>query len=158
MRKKINNDIGSINKNEREKLEEGVKKAADAVLSILKEGIDKAMNKFKFLQDEKKLKSLIFFLFFIPGTPKDLITYIAPLTKIKLRDFMIITLIARIPSVISSTYGGSALAEQNFLKAAIIYGIITLFSLAGIIIYRIWDKKHTQKLMQNNQSKEQNKV
>jgi len=104
----------------------------------------KAMNKFKFLQDEKKLKSIIFFLFFIPGTPKDLITYIAPLTKIKLRDFLIITLIARIPSVISSTYGGSALAEQNFLKAAIIYGVIAVFSIIGIIIYRLWDKKHTK--------------
>ena len=101
-----------------------------------------AINKFKFLQDEKKLKTIIFFLFFIPGTPKDLITYIAPLTKIKLRDFLIITLIARIPSVISSTYGGSALAEQNFIKAAIIYGVIAIFSIVGIIIYKIWDKKH----------------
>lgn len=106
----------------------------------------KMMNKFRFLRDEKKLKSLIFFLFFIPGTPKDLVTYIAPLTKIKLRDFMIITLIARIPTIITSTYGGSALAQQNFWKAAITYGIIAIFSLIGIVIYRIWDKKHTEKL------------
>jgi len=104
-----------------------------------------ALKKFSFLQDEKKLKSVIFFLFFIPGTPKDLITYIAPMTKISLKDFLIITLIARIPSVLSSTYGGSTFAEHNLLKTAIIYGIIGLFSVIGILIYRSWDKKQTEK-------------
>lgn len=108
-----------------------------------------AMNRFKFLRDEKKLKTIIFFLFFIPGTPKDLITYIAPLTKINLRDFLIITLIARTPTIISSTYGGSALAEQDFWKAAIVYGIIAVFSISGIIIHKIWDKKHSSKEKKN---------
>lgn len=115
----------------------------------------KAMNRFKFLHDEKKLKSIIFLLFLIPGTPKDLITYIAPLTKINLRDFLIITLIARMPTIISSTYGGSALAEQDLWKAAIVYGIIALFSITGIIIHRIWDRKHESKEKQNT-NKESN--
>lgn len=104
-----------------------------------------AMQKFSFLKDENKLKSVIFFLFFIPGTPKDLITYIAPLTKISLKDFLIITLIARIPSIISSTYGGSVLAERDFWKMAIVYGVIALFSLGGIFIYQCWEKRQIKR-------------
>lgn len=105
----------------------------------------KTVNKFKFLQDEKKLKTIIFFLFFIPGTPKDLITYIVPLTKIKLRDFLAISIIARIPSVISSTYAGYAYAESNYLLMAIMYGGILIFSIVGVLIYRRFEAKKMNK-------------
>ncbi|MBE7027637.1 MAG: TVP38/TMEM64 family protein [Ruminococcaceae bacterium] len=105
----------------------------------------KIMNKYKFLHDEKRLKAVIFFLFFIPGTPKDLITYIVPLTKIKLRDFIIINLFARLPSVISSTCAGNAFADKAILKLFVIYGIVIIFSAIGLLIYRYWDKKHTAK-------------
>lgn len=42
----INYVIGKISQEELDKLEEGVEKAKDAVMEILKNGIDKAMNKF----------------------------------------------------------------------------------------------------------------
>lgn len=42
----INYVIGPINEEEKTKLEQGVNKAADAVMEILKNGIDIAMNKF----------------------------------------------------------------------------------------------------------------
>lgn len=105
----------------------------------------KTMNKYKFLNDETRLKRVVFFLFFIPGTPKDLITYIVPLTKINLRDFIIITLFARLPSVISSTYAGDAFADKDLLRIAIIYGIVLIFSIIGLLIYKAWDKKHISK-------------
>ncbi|MBQ4518855.1 MAG: TVP38/TMEM64 family protein [Clostridia bacterium] len=105
----------------------------------------KSVQNFSFLRDERKLKTVIFFLFFIPGTPKDLITYMAPMTKINLKDFLIITLIARIPSVLSSTYGGSTFIERNLLKTAIVYSVIGMFSIVGILLYRFWDKKQTEK-------------
>ena len=43
---KINYVIGHVEKEEMEVLEEGVKKAADAVIEILKSDVDTAMNKF----------------------------------------------------------------------------------------------------------------
>ena len=49
---------------------------------------------------------------------------------------LLLTSIARIPSVITSTIVGSALIAQNYQTAAIIYGITGLISLAGILIYR----------------------
>lgn len=103
------------------------------------------LNKFKFLQDEKKLKTIIFFLFFIPGTPKDLITYVVSLTKVKLKDFLIISIIARIPSVISSTYAGYAYAESNYKLMAIMYGGILLFSVIGVLVYRRFEAKRMKK-------------
>ncbi len=105
------------------------------------------LNKFKFLQDEKRLKTIIFLLFFIPGTPKDLITYAVPFTKISLRDFLILTILARIPSVVSSTYAGDAYASKDFWTLAIVYGIIIIFSLTGVILYRRWENKQAKKVL-----------
>ena len=99
------------------------------------------MEKLKFLQDDKKLKFVIFFLFFIPGTPKDMITYIVPFTKIGLKDFILLTLIARIPSVVSSTYAGEALMENDIVTLVIAYGVIAVMSLIGIGIYKLYEKK-----------------
>lgn len=93
------------------------------------------INKLKFLQSERKRNSIIFILFFIPGTPKDLITYFVGLTDIKFTTFLIISLIARVPSVISSTFAGHLLGTGEFLNAVILYGTTGIISLIGIIIY-----------------------
>jgi len=105
----------------------------------------KAMEKFKFLNDEKKLKATIFLLFFVPGTPKDLITYAVPFTPIKLRDFIILTLVARIPSVVSSTYAGDAFVKSNYRTILIAYGLILIVSAIGLGVYKIYEKKKTTK-------------
>ena len=109
----------------------------------------KAISKFKFLQNEKQLKTVIFFLFFIPGTPKDLLTYVVPLTKISLKEFLAITLIARIPSIISSTFAGDAFSEHNYLVLTIAYSVILICSGIGILFYRYWSKKHGKKHKKN---------
>ena len=103
---------------------------------------NETMTKFKFLQDEKKLKTVIFLLFFIPGTPKDALTYVVPLTKISLKDFLWLTLVARIPSIISSTFAGAAFSEHNYFVLITAYSVILAFSGLGILFYRIWSKKH----------------
>ena len=105
----------------------------------------KVMNKFKFLQNENKLKTVMFLLFFFPGTPKDLLVYVAALTKIKFRDFLTITLLARLPSILSSTYAGDAFADKNFIKLAIVYIGIVIFSVGGALIYKAWEAKHGAK-------------
>ncbi len=96
----------------------------------------KDLKRLKFLQDEKKLELLFAILFFIPGTPKDLLTYFAGVTKIKFGTFMAITLVARIPSILTSTLAGDALGEQSYLRSAIIFGITGLIAIFGILIYR----------------------
>lgn len=91
--------------------------------------------KYKFLFKTKNLYLIIFFLFLIPGTPKDILAYICPLTKIQFLPFILISTFARIPSIISSTYGGSHIIEGNFLLAAVIFSAIAIIGIIGIILH-----------------------
>lgn len=99
------------------------------------------INQLRFLNTEKKRNFLIFLLFFIPGTPKDLLTYFVGLTRIRLSTFLLISLIARIPSVISSTFGGHLLGEGKYMSAVILYAATAVISLLGMVGYHIWMKK-----------------
>ena len=99
------------------------------------------INELRFLNTEQKRNTLIFLLFFIPGTPKDLLTYFAGLTDIRLRTFLLLSMVARIPSVITSTFGGHLLGEERYIGAVILYGITGLLSLLGMAGYQFYLKK-----------------
>lgn len=88
------------------------------------------------LKSSDRLYLLLFFFYLIPGTPKDLFTYAAALTDIKLWKFFVITGIARIPSIITSTMCGASLCQKNYLAAAVIYGVTLMLSVAGMLVYR----------------------
>lgn len=89
----------------------------------------------KFLQNTDRLKRLMFVLFLIPGTPKDLLTYIAGLTPIRMSDFLILSTFARIPSLVTSIVGGSALGDGEYLTAAIVFAITAAVSILGLFVY-----------------------
>ena len=99
------------------------------------------INELRFLNTEQKRNTLIFLLFFIPGTPKDLLTYFVGLTDIRLRTFLLLSMVARIPSVITSTFGGHLLGEERYIGAVILYGITGLVCLAGLLVYNHYLKK-----------------
>ena len=58
---------------------------------------EEKLHSLKFLRDTRRLELLAFLLFFIPGTPKDVLTYVVGLTPMKLRVWVLITAVARIP-------------------------------------------------------------
>ncbi|MBP5289542.1 MAG: TVP38/TMEM64 family protein [Clostridia bacterium] len=91
--------------------------------------------KLKFLKTEKRADTLLFLLLFIPGTPKDLISYFAGLTPVKFTHFLWITLAARIPSVITSTWGGDAIIGGNWFLVAGIFIGTGLVSLLGLWLF-----------------------
>ena len=80
-------------------------------------------------------------LFLIPGIPKDFWTYIVGLTDMKVSDYIILTGIARIPSIIMSTASGDAAGLGKFGSAVQIMLITGAVSAAGYLIYQIIDKK-----------------
>ena len=86
----------------------------------------------KILHNQKRLETLIFILFLIPGTPKDALTYCVPLTNIRPRKFLVLSTIARIPSVISSTIVGGNIGRGNWLFAASVFAATALVGLLGI--------------------------
>lgn len=105
------------------------------------------LSKLKFMQNENRVDLLLFILYFIPGTPKDLITYFAGLTKINFWKFLIISCFARIPSILTSTLAGATLQDENYILSAIVFGITGIISTSGIIIY---NKICQQKAKKNN--------
>ena len=105
-------------------------------------GLDK-LNEVKFLKDKEKRNMLCFIIFFIPGTPKDILTYFIPLTDMKLSTFLFITTIARIPSIITSTIGGHAIGVQNYIFSIIVFGVTGIISMIGLFIYKKLTQKNT---------------
>ncbi|MEG1547635.1 MAG: VTT domain-containing protein [Clostridia bacterium] len=94
------------------------------------------INSLKFLRDEKKVDLIAFIIFLIPGMPKDILTYCVGLTKMKLGTWMLITSLARIPSIITSTIGGNALGLENYMFAIIVFAVTIVISGIGLLIYR----------------------
>ena len=97
----------------------------------------------KLFQNPKKIEMIMFILFLIPGTPKDLLVYIAGLLPIKPLKFIVISTFARFPSVISSTLAGENLAVGDWKMGLILYAIV--FAIVGIVILIInhFDKDKT---------------
>lgn len=99
------------------------------------------INSLKFLHNHKQLNMIVFILLFIPGTPKDIITYFVGLTPMKLFTFIIIAFFARIPSVITSTLGGDAIGDKNYIFALAVLVFTLIVSGIGVLIYRKITKK-----------------
>lgn len=89
-----------------------------------------------FLRTAKRRDVLTFLVFFIPGTPKDLLCYFMGLTDMKLGTWIFISAVARIPSIVTSTIGGDALGEGKYLFALIAFAVTALISLGGLLIYQ----------------------
>lgn len=96
----------------------------------------------KFLQNSKRLNIITFIVFFIPGTPKDLIAYFVGLTDIKLSVWMFIASVARLPSIVTSTIGGNALGGEKYITAAIVFAAALVVSGIGLLVYRAISKHH----------------
>ncbi len=114
----------------------------------------KFIKRFSFLKDSRKVKRITFILYFIPATPKDLLTYFMPITRIGLKEFMIISLTARIPSVLSSTIAGARLTAGDTRGAVIIYVCLAVFGIIGAIIYNKFFKKDKKNGTDKNDSKQ----
>lgn len=88
----------------------------------------------RILKNEKQLSAIIFILFLIPGTPKDFLTYISALTDIKPVKFMLITAVARTPSMICSVIMGNSFFEGKFTTGIILFAVIIVLSILGYFI------------------------
>lgn len=99
-----------------------------------REKVDKIM-KNKILKNPRNLDMILFILFFLPATPKDLIVYIGGLLPIKPLRFILISTLVRFPSVITSTMVGANITNGNWKTILIIYGIT--FVIAVLLMYLV---------------------
>lgn len=92
-------------------------------------------------QNQARLNAIALIVFAIPGTPKDILTYAVGLTPMRPLPWLLICTVARFPSVVTSTVGGSALGDQNYQFALIVFLVTIAISLCGIWIYHRFEKK-----------------
>ena len=74
---------------------------------------DKWLDKFERFEKSGKLELTVFVLFLIPAMPKDIFTYLVPLTSMRMRTFLVLSNVGRIPGILISTYAASGLVDGN---------------------------------------------
>lgn len=97
---------------------------------------DTELNSLPILNNPTERNSLTFLLFLIPGTPKDMLTYVIGLTDMKIWQYLLLTTFSRIPSIVSSTIAGNELGESRVMIAIYIFAGIAILSIIGYSIYK----------------------
>ncbi|MEG0753089.1 MAG: VTT domain-containing protein [Angelakisella sp.] len=87
---------------------------------------------YDFLKNEEKLQAMVFLLYLIPGTPKDILVYVCALTTLSMKSFLTVSTLARIPSVITSTMAGASFANGNYMATLLIFILTGIAGLVGI--------------------------
>ena len=105
-----------------------------------------ALQKFRAFERTGKLNMLVFVLFLIPGLPKDVFTYLVPLTDMKLPTFVLLSNLARLPGIVLSTYAASGLATGDYAESIAIFAVTALIAVVALLVYgrvaKRMDAKH----------------
>lgn len=90
----------------------------------------------EFLKDNQKVQSVLFFIFLLPGTPKDVVTYLAGLSNLSLKSWIFICFVGRFPAILLTALGGSALGSAKYGIVAAVIVVFAVAYLAGMRLYR----------------------
>lgn len=94
----------------------------------------KKLEEYRFLNTTEKVETVVFLLFLIPGTPKDLLTYLVGITPIQMKAFLILSTLARIPSVVTSTWMGSTVSQGQWGMTGIVFLLTAAIGILGIFL------------------------
>ena len=113
---------------------------------------DEQFDKLKQKLDRNSKNERIFLVIFylIPGTPKDIFTYIYASAKSNYVEFFIITTLCRVPSIITSTICGNQLEKNNIMLAVIIFVATAAVSLICTAIYGKYEKSKKEPVDSND--------
>ena len=103
---------------------------------------EEKINSVKFLKTSNARNMLFLVIYMIPGTPKDLLGYFAGLTDIPFPVFCLVCTLGRLPSVVTSTLGGSALGTKRYGAAILVFAFTFAISALGLMVYNAICKKH----------------
>lgn len=102
---------------------------------------EEQINQLKIISDKNNQRLFLIVFYLIPGTPKDIFTYIAGTLKINLVEFFVITTLARIPSIITSTICGAQISEKNYITALIVFLLTGLVTAICTFAYKKYNYK-----------------
>ncbi len=85
--------------------------------------------------NSKKAYTIVFFIYLIPGIPKDVVSYAAGVSDMKFKPFMLLSLIGRLPGMMGSIMIGSMWHKEEYIGMIILAVLaITVFILC--IVFR----------------------
>ena len=93
----------------------------------------KYLDKFRTFEATGKLDLIVFFLFLIPGLPKDVFTYLVPLTDMPMGRFLILSTAGRIPAMFMSCFAANGIMEGNYVTSIIIFAVAAVIAVLGIL-------------------------
>ena len=75
----------------------------------------------------------IFVLYLIPGIPKDILCYMCGLTPMKLWRFLIVSMVARLPAMLLSTWIGRTIADKNYVLMIFLASVAVVGFILGLV-------------------------
>lgn len=93
----------------------------------------KYLERFREFERSGKLKPIVLFLFLVPGLPKDVFTYLVPLTDMKRGEYLLITTFARTPGVFASAYAASGILDGNVIESIAIFAVVGGLALLALL-------------------------
>lgn len=97
---------------------------------------DKFVDRFQRFERSGKLNVIVFILFLIPGLPKDVFTYIVPLTNMRMATFLMLSTIGRIPGVVVSTYAANGIVQGRIFESVVIFLVGAAIALVGLLLQK----------------------
>lgn len=91
------------------------------------------LGKIRTFEQSGRLDVMVFILFLIPGLPKDVFTYLVPLTEMPVGRFIAITTVARIPGVFMSTFAAAGIADGQYVQSIAIFVVVALLAVAALV-------------------------
>jgi len=94
---------------------------------------EEKINRFLHKLNSKKGYIIIMLIYLIPGVPKDLCCYAAGLSEIKLKLFLVLSLIGRTPGMMGSLLIGMQAGKGDYISVIITSAIFIALFILGVI-------------------------
>lgn len=95
----------------------------------------KKLVKYRKMMNSERAYIVTFFIYLIPGTPKDICCYIAGISDMKPRPFILLSQAGRIPGMLGSLIFGAMYMDRNY-KVMIALGVVVLAVILVCLIKR----------------------
>lgn len=94
-----------------------------------------------FLKESPKQYLITFFVFLIPGVPKDMVSYFMGLTQMRLPAFLIISALGRLPAMTLTVLSGAAVQEKSKALTIVVLSLLLALAVAAFIAFVYKRKK-----------------
>lgn len=115
---------------------------------------EERFSKFVHTLNSKRSFVVLFVIFLIPGIPKDLFTYAAGVSEIRITPFLLLSLLGRAPAMIGSIMMGSMFHNGSYFGLIIIGSAAVILFVAGILLrdkLLVWADRFYNKMMNNQE-------